>query len=270
MYRGKDISKFNKSELKEFRSESQIVFQNPRSSLNPRKTVYEEIVRPVKKFTNIDKSERKETVVEMLNEVELGPEYLDRYPHELSGGEQQRVAVARAFVADPSFVVLDEPVSALDVSVQASILNLLDRLSDEYDSAYLFISHDLGVVKYISDRIAVMYLGEIVEIGSKEDVFSPPYHPYTRALLSSIPSPDPNKDEERLHLEGDVPSPRDPPSGCPFHTRCPQKIGDVCEKEVPHLEEVEMADGETHQIACHLDVEEMSEETENLKKQSDD
>jgi len=192
----------------------------------------------------------------MLSEVGLGPAYAERYPSELSGGEKQRVGIARAFINNPSFVVLDEPVSALDVSVQASILDLLDRLRREYDTSYLLISHDLSVVNYISDRVAVMYLGNIVEIGSREDVFSPPYHPYTRLLLSSVPSPDPTHDVDRTFPDADLPSPRDPPSGCVFHTRCPQKIGDECENCTPELDNVEPTD---HGIRCHLNDSEMSE-----------
>ncbi|WP_210423574.1 dipeptide ABC transporter ATP-binding protein [Halorussus marinus] len=257
-YRGSDIDALSESELKEFRSECQIVFQNPHSSLNPKRTIGQALERPLELFTEKSEAERKERVIELLDQVELGEEYVGRYPKELSGGEKQRVAIARAFAADPSFVVLDEPVSALDVSVQASILNLLSKLQDEYDASYVFISHDLSVVKHISDRVAIMYLGEIVEIGPTEQIFEPPFHPYTRSLLSSIPSPDPEKSSERIYLEGDVPSARHSPSGCAFHTRCPQKIGDICETEVPPLESVDGGDG-THQIACHLDKEEMSE-----------
>jgi peptide/nickel transport system ATP-binding protein len=158
-------------------------------------------------------------------------------------------------------VVLDEPVSALDVSVQASIINLLRKLREDYETSYLFISHDLSIVNYLADQIAVMYLGEVVEFGSKADVFSPPYHPYTRALLSNIPNKNPEERQERIHLEGDVPSAREPPSGCPFHTRCPKKIGDVCETEHPELEEVSSSSGDrTHRIACHLDEAEMAAE----------
>jgi len=257
-YRENDIADLSESELNEFRSECQIVFQNPHSSLNPKRTIGQALERPLKLFTDKSEADRKERVIELLDQVELGKEYVGRYPKELSGGEKQRVAIARAFAADPSFMVLDEPVSALDVSVQASILNLLSKLQDEYEASYVFISHDLSVVKHISDRVAVMYLGEIVEIGPTERIFEPPFHPYTRSLLSSIPSPDPEKSGERIYLEGDVPSARHSPSGCPFHTRCPQKIGDVCETDVPALDSVDMTDG-THRIACHLDEEEMSE-----------
>lgn len=261
---GQPIEEMSDADLKNFRSEAQIVFQHPDSSLNPRKTVGSSIERPLKLFTEMDATERDQRVEQLLDQVELGAEYADRRPHELSGGEKQRVAIARAFAANPSFVVLDEPLSALDVSVQASILNLLSSLRQEYDSSYLFISHDLSVINHISDRIAVMYLGKIAEVGSREAVFEPPYHPYTEALLSSVPEPDPDVDRDRIHLEGDVPSARDTPSGCPFHTRCPKKIGDVCEEEVPELESVGLSDDETHQIACHLDEEEMADTAAEL------
>jgi len=258
MFRGESIADLDEANLRDFRSECQAVFQNPHSSLNPRHKIRRAIERPLKLFTKMDGDERKDRSEELLEQVGLSRDYAMRYPHELSGGEKQRVAIARAFAANPAFVVLDEPVSALDVSVQASILNLLETLRKNYDSSYLFISHDLSVVNHIADRIAVMYLGHLVEVGSAESIFKPPYHPYTRALLSSIPSTDPQDDPERIHLEGDVPSSRNPPSGCPFHTRCPQKIGDVCEQETPHLEAVEMSDDNTHRIACHLEEEEMN------------
>ena len=261
---GADIKSLDGADLKDFRSESQIVFQHPDSSLNPRKTIRQSIERPLKLFTDLSADEREERVHELLEQVELGSEYADRYPHEISGGQKQRVAIARAFAANPSFVVLDEPLSALDVSVQASILNLLSTLRKEYGSSYLFISHDLSVVNHVSDRIAVMYLGNIVEVGAKQAVFEPPYHPYTQALLSSVPAPDPDTDRERIHLEGDVPSARETPSGCPFHTRCPKKIGDICETEEPELESVEMSEDQTHRIACHLDENEMTLSTDEF------
>lgn len=260
---GEEIGSVKEGDLHDFRSEAQIVFQHPDSSLNPRKTVQESLARPLRNFTDLEKEARIDRIDTLLEQVELGPEYADQYPHELSGGEKQRVAIARAFAANPSFVVLDEPLSALDVSVQASILNLLSSLRREYGASFLFISHDLSVVNHISDRIAVMYLGEIVEVGSRDAVFEPPYHPYTQALLSSVPSKDPEADTERIHLEGDVPSPRDAPSGCPFHTRCPKKIGDICETEHPDLENVESSDDPRHEIACHLDETEMATDVTN-------
>ncbi|MEA5409381.1 ABC transporter ATP-binding protein [Haloarculaceae archaeon H-GB2-1] len=269
-YRGTDIASLSKSEMKEFRSECQIIFQDPDASLNPRKTVKRIIARPMEMFTDLDEDERNARVDELLDQVNLSGDLKTKFPHALSGGQQQRVAIARAFAANPSLVVLDEPVSSLDVSVQASILNLLDDLRDEYNTSYLLISHDMGVIENICDRLAVMYLGNVIEEGPLTEVFTPPYHPYTRSLLSSIPSLDPHEDDTRIRLEGDVPSARDPPSGCSFHTRCPQKIGDVCETDEPKLETVEQTSNgqQTHCIACHLDDPEMSkpldEPAENL------
>ncbi|ELZ24632.1 ABC-type transport system ATP-binding protein (probable substrate dipeptides/oligopeptides) [Haloterrigena salina JCM 13891] len=259
-FNGENINSLDSSGLQEFRSNAQIVFQNPHSSLNPRKRVGNQLKRPLKLLTDSNNDERHERMSELLDQVGLDSNYASRYPHELSGGEKQRVAIARAFAAQPAFIVLDEPVSSLDVSVQATILNLLSMLREEYNSSYLFISHDLSVVKHISDRIAVMYLGEIVEVGSQKSIFEPPYHPYTRALLSANPDLDPNRESDRVQLEGNVPSPRDPPSGCPFHTRCPQYMGAKCEHQEPELKTIETDDGDTHQIACHLDEEELADE----------
>jgi peptide/nickel transport system ATP-binding protein len=259
-YRGKDLASLSGSEMKEFRKECQIIFQDPEASLNPRKTVRNIIDWPLEKFTDLDANERAERIDDLLNQVNLSPSLKTKYPHELSGGQQQRVSIARAFAADPSLIVLDEPVSSLDVSVQASILNLLDDLREEYNTSYLLISHDMGVIEAVADRLAVMYLGKVIETGDIESVFEPPFHPYTRSLLTSIPSLKPGTDTNRISLEGDVPSARTPPSGCSFNTRCPQKIGDVCETDVPQLEEVDAAtNGEpAHCISCHLDDEEMS------------
>jgi len=263
-YRGDDVTAFDDNEMRQFRSECQIVFQNPHSSLPPKRVIGKTLERPLKLFTEFSETERQERVFELLRQVGLDEEHVNRHPAELSGGEKQRVAIARAFAADPSFVVLDEPVSALDVSVQASILNLLSDLREEYNSSYLFISHDLSVVNYITDRVGVMYLGKIVEIGTTDEIFEPPYHPYTRSLLSSIPSADPTQKGNRVRLEGDVPSPKDPPNGCSFHTRCPQKIGEVCERDEPTLESVGESSGtHGHRIACHLDEEETNDEIES-------
>jgi peptide/nickel transport system ATP-binding protein len=254
-YDGTDIDSLSKQELNEFRSECQIIFQDPEASLNPNRTVREILERPLKLFTDQSDAERRERAEELLEQVNLGSDIVDKKPHELSGGQQQRVAIARAFAADPSLIVLDEPVSSLDVSVQASILNLLEDLCEEYGTSYLLISHDLSVIEAICDRVAVMYLGEIIETGSTEQIFEPPYHPYTRALLSSIPTLDPHESKSRLRLEGDVPDARNPPSGCSFNTRCPQKIGEVCETDDPELEE--RSGG--HCISCHLTDDEMSD-----------
>jgi len=253
-YRGDDLSSLSKSKRKEFHAECQIIFQDPASSLNPRDSVREIIERPLKLFTEQNKDDRIDRVDELLGQVNLSFDLKTKYPHELSGGQQQRVAIARAFAAHPSLVVLDEPVSSLDVSVQASILNLLDDLREEYNTSYLLISHDMGVIQAICDRLAVMYLGKIIEHGTMADVFAPPFHPYTRSLLSSIPTLDPHGSSNRIRLEGDVPSAREPPTGCSFHTRCPQKIGDVCETDEPEL----LSSNENgHCLACHLDESEI-------------
>lgn len=258
-YRGRDLNDLSKSERREFHSECQIVFQDPEASLNPRKRVKGIIERPLKLFSDMGAEARDDRVTELLEQVNLPLDLKEKYPHEISGGQQQRVAIARAFATNPSLVVLDEPVSSLDVSVQASILDLLEELQAEYRTAYLIISHDMGVIEAVADRLAVMYLGEIVEQGSLDDVLEPPYHPYTRSLLSAIPSLDPGAEENRLRLEGDVPNARNPPSGCSFHTRCPQKIGEVCEMEEPHLEAVDGAGGEQMlEISCHHDLDDIS------------
>lgn len=263
-FRGQPVNEFSSTEMRDFYAECQIVFQNPHSSLNPRKSIYEILDKPLKLFTDVDDTDRNERVRELLDQVGLGPEYMSRHPHELSGGEKQRVAIARAFAPSPSVILLDEPVSALDVSVQANILNLLSELRQDYGTAYFFISHNLGAVSAICDHINVMYLGEIIESGSRDEIFNPPYHPYTRALLSSIPTLDPTEESNPIRLDGEVPSPRTPPSGCPFHTRCPQKIGDVCENDCPSLKGE--TSEESHQISCHLDASEMSIESKELSR----
>ncbi len=251
-FRHQELSGLNKEQLQQFRSECQIIFQDPEASLNPNKTIEEIIERPLKLFTENPPEERQQRITELIEQMNLGREIRSKYPHELSGGQQQRVAIARAFAANPSLIVLDEPVASLDVSVQASILNLLNELRDEYGTSYLLISHDLSVIESICDRVAVMYLGEIIETGTTSEIFAPPYHPYTRSLLRSIPTLDPTEDIAQIRLDGDVPSARDPPSGCSFHTRCPKKIGDICETEDPQLESVGDTDN-SHCISCHLD-----------------
>jgi peptide/nickel transport system ATP-binding protein/oligopeptide transport system ATP-binding protein len=246
-FRGEDITEAPKSRMKALRKDMQIIFQDPASSLNPRMTVAECIEEPMQSLTDWSKSKRRDRVEELIREVSLGEEHLTRAPHELSGGQQQRVGIARALSINPQFVVADEPASALDVSVQADILNLLEDLQDRYDLTYLFISHDLSVVRHIADRIAVMYLGELAEVAPTEELFESPKHPYTKALLSSVPRATPEPMTDRILLEGSVPSPEDPPSGCRFHTRCQEYIGPVCEETNPELEEV--ADGQW--CACH-------------------
>lgn len=248
---GDDLADLSKSQLRKRRKDIQIIFQDPASSLNPRMNVEKTITEPMRFLTDWSKKERKERVMELIDEVGLSKEHLSRAPHEFSGGQQQRIAIARALSVNPSFVVCDEPTSALDVSVQADILNLLKRLQDRYNLTYLFISHDLSVVRHISDRIAVMYLGKFAELAPTERLFENPKHPYTRALLSSVPRANPGVMEGRIILEGDVPSPQDPPSGCRYHTRCQEYIGPVCEESEPEL--VEMA--ENHTCACHLHTE---------------
>ena len=224
-FNGDDITEFSQSELRAFRSEAQMIFQDPFTSLNPRYTVRDTLVEPMKIHDIGDSDEeREERARSLLNRVGLGPEHLDRYPHEFSGGQRQRVAIARALSVEPEIIVADEPVSALDVSVQAKIINLIEELKRDMGLTMLFISHDLSVVRQVCDRVAVMYLGEIVEEAATSDLFTNPNHPYTEVLISSIPVPDPTVDRDRIQLEGDVPTPINPPSGCRFHPRCPKVI----------------------------------------------
>jgi oligopeptide transport system ATP-binding protein len=252
-YDGVDLTELSESEMRPYRTDVQFIFQNPFASLNPRLTV-EDIIGEAMDIHGIASGrERHEEVVDLLETVGLKASHATRYPHEFSGGQRQRIGIARALAVDPDFIVCDEPVSALDVSVQAQILNLLNDLQDEFGLSYLFIAHDLSVVEHVADRVAVMYLGEVVEVGPTEDIFSPPYHPYTHALLSAIPEPDPLWDGDRVLLEGSVPSPMNPPSGCKFHTRCPIARDECAEwDEHPSLEAV----GDEHKIACpfHEDV----------------
>jgi oligopeptide transport system ATP-binding protein len=244
---GEDISEAGKSRLRDIRRNMQIIFQDPASSLNPRMSVAELIQEPMKTLTDWPKQERRERTLELINEVGLQEDHLQRAPHEFSGGQQQRVAIARALSVNPKLVVADEPTSALDVSVQAKILNLLSDLQDTYDLTFLFISHDLSVIKHICDDVAVMYLGKLAEVASTEQIFDAPKHPYTKALMSAVPEASSEGMTDRILLEGDVPSPEDPPSGCRFHTRCQEYIGDVCETDEPAF--VETGDG--RYCACH-------------------
>jgi peptide/nickel transport system ATP-binding protein len=231
----------------------QMVFQNPDASLNPQHPAGEAVARPLVLLRNMNKKAVRERVKELFEAVNLPEEFIDRLPHELSGGEKQRVAIARAFAADPVLMICDEPISSLDVSVQASLMNLLVDLQESKGTSYLFISHDLSAVRHLSDWIAVVYLGRLWEVGSAEDVFVPPYHPYTEALLSAIPIPDPDIRQESIRLKGSVPSAMNIPSGCRFHTRCPRKIGEICEKEEPPWQD----NGKYHQICCHIPQEEL-------------
>lgn len=246
-FMGIDMATAGRRQLFEQRRHMQMIFQDPYSSLNPRMTVGDLVREPLTVHAIGNRKERVARAAELLDSVGLGAMYMDRFPHELSGGQRQRVAIARSIALGPKLVVADEPVSALDVSVQAQVLNLLVRFQRERGLAYLFISHDLGVVRYISDRVAIMYLGRIVEIGTRDEVFNNPRHPYTRVLLDSIPVPDPRRRRENLPVRGETPSPINPPPGCPFHPRCPFAI-DACRAVVPPLEPV--AEGASQRAAC--------------------
>ncbi|MBC7797918.1 MAG: dipeptide ABC transporter ATP-binding protein [Pyrinomonadaceae bacterium] len=244
-FENQDILKLNKSGLQPLRREMQIIFQDPYASLNPRLSVLSIISEPLKIHGIGDKTEQKARVADLLKKVGLNPDYMFRYPHEFSGGQRQRLGIARALALNPKLIVADEPVSALDVSVQAQVVNLLQDLQAEFGLTYLFISHGLAVVEHISNRVAVMYLGKIVEIADARTLYENPLHPYTKALLSAIPIPDPTQKRERIILKGDVPTPINPPSGCRFRTRCPFAIED-CAKVVPELREIET----NHTAAC--------------------
>ncbi len=242
-----DIAKADKNQLKHLRRDMQVIFQDPYSSLNPRMTVASIVGEPLIVHRIGTKKERTNRVIELLEAVGLTENHMKRYPHEFSGGQRQRIGVARALALDPELIIADEPVSALDVSIQAQVLNQLDDLQDEFGLTYLFIAHDLSVIKHISDRVAVMYLGQIVELSDVDTLFSTPLHPYTEALMSAVPVANPDFKSERIILEGDVPSPVDPPSGCYFHPRCPYSEPVCSEKEL-ELREVE----HDHYVHCHL------------------
>ncbi|AXR79944.1 ABC transporter ATP-binding protein [Natrarchaeobaculum sulfurireducens] len=254
---GQPLHELGSKEIRSLRQEMQIIFQDPKSSLNPRKTIGQIIGRGMKKHDIASGNEARERIRSLLERVGLSANDIDKYPHQFSGGQQQRIAIANALAVEPDLIVCDEPVSALDVSVQAQILNLLDDIQDEYGLSYLFISHNISVVKHLCDRVAVMYLGKIAEMGPVDRIFQPPYHPYTESLLSAVPHTDPGRETERILLEGTVPSPINPPTGCPFHTRCPKKLDGECERVQPVPESVDGAPD--HVISCHLSVEEMNE-----------
>ena len=230
-----DLNALNRSQMRPYRSDIQMIFQDPYSSLNPRMTVSQIIEEPLKIHTEYTAAERKERVVWLLDKVGLTREQANRYAHEFSGGQRQRIGIARALSTQPRIIIADEPVSALDVSIQAQVINLMQDLQDEFNLSYIFIAHDLSVVRHISDRIAVMYLGDIVELGPAQQVYSEPLHPYSRALLSAVPRPEPGREHERIRLEGDVPNPLEKPTGCGFHTRCPI-AQPTCSEEVPLFE----------------------------------
>ncbi len=247
IFDGRDISKLDKKELRDLRTKMQIIFQDPYSSLSPRLPIGEIIGEAVKEHKLVPDSEYDEYISKVMKECGLQEYHKDRYPHEFSGGQRQRICIARALALKPQFVVCDEPVSALDVSIQAQIINLLKKLQEDRGLTYLFISHDLSVVEHISDTIGVMYLGNLVETGNTEDIFAKPLHPYTQALFSAIPMPDPDIRKERVLLQGDIPSPANPPSGCKFHTRC-SKCMEKCKNTVPKPKDM----GNGHVVCCHL------------------
>ena len=244
---GKNLMELDKVELKSYRREAQIIFQDPWGSLNPRMKVEDVIGAGIAIQKTMNNENRREKVKQLMETVGLPLRDLLKYPHEFSGGQRQRIGIARALALDPQFIVCDEPVSALDVSIQAQIINLLEELQDTLGLTYLFISHDLSVVQHTSDRVAVMYLGKLVEIASNYELYKKPLHPYTEALLSAIPQPDPLRKSKRIILEGDVPTPTKIPEGCAFHTRCRYAM-DICGKETPHLKEIEPA----HEVSCWL------------------
>ncbi|NMO94206.1 ABC transporter ATP-binding protein [Paenibacillus lemnae] len=247
IFNGQDIHKLSKEQMRGMRTKMQIVFQDPFSSLNPRIKVGEAIGEALLDHGLVRRKELKARVIETLQICGLADYHYDRYPHEFSGGQRQRIGIARALIMNPEFIVADEPVSALDVSIQAQIINLLSDLQRDKQLTYLFISHDLSVVEHLCDRIGVMYLGSMVEMASKDELFRNPLHPYTKALLSAIPVPDPTLKRERIVLKGDIPSPANPPSGCKFHTRCPL-ASDICKQEIPEYRNV----GDNHFVACHF------------------
>ncbi|UII57008.1 dipeptide ABC transporter ATP-binding protein [Cytobacillus spongiae] len=247
IFEGNDITNVRGTTLRKIRKDFQMVFQDPYASLNPTMMVGHLVSEPIRNYYKKSQSELKPEVIELLEKVGLPEDAYYKYPHEFSGGQRQRIGIARALALKPKLIIADEPVSALDVSVQSQVLNLLKELQDEFDLTFLFIAHDLSVVKHMSDRIGVMYLGGLVEVAEKDSIYEEPLHPYTQALLSAIPEPDPRKKKERIILEGDVPSPINPPSGCTFHPRCAHATSE-CQKIKPTLKEVKPG----HRVACHL------------------
>jgi oligopeptide/dipeptide ABC transporter ATP-binding protein len=244
---GKDVARLKEQELKEFRRNAQMIFQDPFASLNPRMTVGDIVGEPLLVHRMGSTNDRNERVAEVLGKVGIESAYMKRFPHEFSGGQRQRIGIARVLTLNPQLIIADEPVSALDVSIQAQIINLLVKLQDEFHLSYLFISHDLAVVEHISDRVAIMYLGKIVEIAPSKNIYNEPQHPYTKALLSAIPIPNPKSNEQRTILKGDIPNPANPPSGCAFRTRCPQ-VEKICGEQIPAMIKI----GRDHFAACHL------------------
>lgn len=252
IFKGQDITELPPREMRKLRRHMQIIFQDPYASLNPRMTVEDILGEPLDIHGLAkDKHERRKRIVQLMDMCGLRREAIARYPHEFSGGQRQRICIARALAVEPEFIVCDEPVSALDVSIQAQIVNLMQDLQKELGLTYLFIAHDLKVVEHISNRVAVMYLGKVAEMANAEDLYAEPKHPYTRALLSAIPIPDPSYQKERIILRGDVPSPLNPPSGCYFHPRCPA-AKESCRNEVPSLRDLRQPSGDAHDVSCHF------------------
>jgi len=246
-FNSQNLRELDREQMRQARASLQIIFQDPFSSLDPRMSVGQIIAEPIRNHLKASRRERRERVAYLMDKVGLHPEQMSRYPHEFSGGQRQRIGIARALALNPMAIICDEPVSALDVSIQAQVINLLVQLQEEMNLSYLFIAHDLSVVEHISDRVAVMYLGRIVELATDQELYQNPRHPYTQALLSAVPVPDPGIRKQRILLEGDVPSPLNPPSGCAFHTRCAE-ADEVCTHQEPTLRDL----GDGHWVSCHL------------------